>query len=128
MASNYISIEDIRAAFSERDVPADSAGAEKTESIEDAILRAESTANGYLRAAQLTVPLTDTASITEIKGYVLDLWRFYAWNERPSDEIRFRYERSVKYFHAISTGVIRLATSYEESRKVGFRNVRLIRR
>lgn len=92
-----------------------------------AIEKASRLVDSYIRAGGLISPLTDIEAIADIKGHVLDIARYYLWNENPSDEKRRRFEDAVRWLEGLASGRNRLRTSTQESRKSGFHNVRLIR-
>lgn len=92
-----------------------------------AIEKASRLTDSYIRAGGLATPLSDQEAIEDIKGHVLDISRYYLWNENPSDEIRRRFEDAVRWLEGLASGRNRLRTSTQESRKSGFHNVRLIR-
>ncbi len=92
-----------------------------------AIEKASRLTDSYIRAGGLTTPLSDLEAIEDIKGHVLDIARYYLWNESPSDEIRRRFEDAVRWLEGLASGRNRLRTASQESRKSGFHNVRLIR-
>lgn len=92
-----------------------------------AIEKASRLADSYIRAGGLDAPVSDTGAIEDIKGFVLDISRYYLWNENPSDEQRRRFEDATRWFEGLASGRNRLRTTTQESRKSGFHNVRLIR-
>lgn len=84
-------------------------------------------ADSYIRSAGLDTPLTDQEAIEDIRGFVLDVARYYRWDENPTDEQRLRFEDARRWLEGLGTGRNRIRTATQESRKSGFHNVRLIR-
>jgi len=125
---SYISIDDIQKEFPDRDVPKGADDSVDLDKVNRAIDRAQATADGYLRSAMLSVPLTGTDAIAQVKGPCLDLWRYFAWNEHASEEVRERYKDAIRFFESVAAGKIRIIdTDTNENRKSGFHNVLLIR-
>lgn len=92
-----------------------------------AIEKASRLADSYIRAGGLDAPVTDVGAVEDIKGFVLDIARYYLWNENPSDEQRRRFDDAIRWFEGLASGRNRLRTASQESRKSGFHNVRLVR-
>lgn len=92
-----------------------------------AIEKASNRADGYILAGGLDAPLVDPDAIEDIKGSILDMARYYLWNDSPGDEKRRRYEDAIRWFEGLQSGRTRLRTKTQESRKSGFHNVRLVR-
>lgn len=91
------------------------------------IEKASRLADSYIRSAGLDAPISDLEAIEDIKGFVLDIARYYLWNENPTDEQRLRFEDARRWLEGLGTGRNRIRTATQESRKSGFHNVRLIR-
>lgn len=89
--------------------------------------RASRLVDTYVRSTGIAVPLTDPVTLRDVKGPVLDLARYFAWPEQPSEEIRARYEDAIKFLEMVSTGKIKLVVGGQEVVKSGFTNIRLIR-
>ncbi|MEG0323803.1 MAG: phage protein Gp36 family protein, partial [Raoultibacter sp.] len=75
----------------------------------------------------ISVPLVDPVTLGDIKGPVLDLARYFAWPDQPSEEVRTRYEDAIKFLELVSIGKIKLVVSGQEVVRSGFTNIRLIR-
>ncbi len=65
--------------------------------LEDACAEADS----YI-AVSYTLPLV--AIPASLKRVVLDMARFLMWKDRPSDEVRARYDKAVKWLVSIAKG------------------------
>lgn len=117
----YISLADFETEFGSDDLPEDLAR------LDHALDRASRLVNTYCRASGLTVPLTDTNAIADIKGPCLDLARYFVWNDNPSEELRKRYEDAITFFEQVASGKIRLVAAGQTSTPSGFANIRLIR-
>ena len=89
--------------------------------------RASRLVDMYVRSTGMAVPLTDPATLRDVKGSVLDLARYFAWPDKPSEEIRARYEDAIKFLEMVSTGKIKLVVAGQEVVKSGFTNIRLFR-
>lgn len=89
--------------------------------------RASRLVDTYVRSTGIQVPLTDPATLRDVKGPVLDLARYFAWPDQPSEEVRARYEDAVKFLEMVSTGKIKLVVEGQEIVKSGFTNIRLFR-
>lgn len=95
--------------------------------IVKSIEKASRLADSYIRSAGIDAPISDTEAIEDIKGFVMDIARYYLWNENPTDEQRLRFEDARRWLEGLGTGRNRIRTATQESRKSGFHNVRLIR-
>ena len=125
---SYISLDDIQKEFPDRDVPKNPDGSVDMNKANRAIDRVQSTADMYLESSQLTVPLASADAIAKINGYCLDMWRYFAWSEHTSKEVRARYDDANKFFENVAAGKIRIVESpANENRKSGFHNVLTIR-
>ena len=89
--------------------------------------RASRLVDTYIRSTGIQVPLSDPATLRDVKGSVLDLARYFAWPDQPSEEVRARYEDAVKFLEMVSTGKIKLVVEGQEVVKSGFTNIRLFR-
>lgn len=89
--------------------------------------RASRLLDTYVRSTGITLPLTDPVTLRDVKGPVMDLARYFAWPDQPSDEIRARYEDAIKFLEMVSMGKIKLSIEGQEVVKTGFTNIRLIR-
>ncbi|ESW39218.1 DUF1320 family protein [Pseudomonas putida] len=118
----YATFEEYILEFRNDQVPNDGE-ARIVRSIEKASRQADS----YIRAGGLDAPVTDAGAIEDIKGSILDIARYYLWNENPTDEQRRRFEYAIRWFEGLASGRNRLRTTTQESRKSGFHNVRLVR-
>lgn len=107
--------------------PHDQIPSEGEDRIVRVIEKASRLADSYIRSAGIDAPLTDVEAIEDIKGFVLDIARYYRWDENPTDEQRLRFEDARRWFEGLGTGRNRIRTATQESRKSGFHNVRLIR-
>ncbi|WP_312299130.1 phage protein Gp36 family protein [Stutzerimonas nitrititolerans] len=119
----YSTYEQYTQEFKNDQIPNDDGEARIIRAIE----KASRLADSYIRAGGLSSPLIDQEAIEDIKGHVLDISRYYLWNENPTDEQRRRFEDAVRWLEGLASGRNRLRTSTQESRKSGFHNVRLIR-
>lgn len=117
----YATYKDYENEFGDDDLPSD-AEARVARSIE----RASKLADVYIRSRGLTVPLTDSAAIGDIRGSVLDIARLYAWPDNTSEEIRKRYEGAISFFESIAAGKIKLISNTDAA-PTGFANIRLFR-
>lgn len=95
--------------------------------IPRALDRASRLVDTYVRSTGIQVPLTDPATLRDVKGPVLDLARHFAWPDQPSEEARLRYEDAIKFLELVSTGKIKLVVAGQEVVKSGFTNIRLFR-
>ncbi|MBO2925012.1 DUF1320 family protein [Pseudomonas asiatica] len=89
--------------------------------------RASRLVDTYVRSTGISVPLTDPATLRDVRGSVLDLARYFAWPDQPSEEVRARYEDAIKFLELVSTGKIKLVVAGQEVVKSGFTNIRLFR-
>lgn len=89
--------------------------------------RASRLVDTYVRSTGISVPLIDPVTLRDVKGPVLDIARYFAWPDQPSEEIRARYEDAIKFLELVSTGKIKLVVGGQEVVKSGFTNIRLIR-
>lgn len=89
--------------------------------------RASRLVDTYIRSTGIAVPLDDPATLRDVKGSVLDLARYFAWPDQPSEEVRARYEDAIKFLELVSTGKIKLVVAGQEVVKSGFTNIRLFR-
>ncbi|WP_137163387.1 phage protein Gp36 family protein [Pseudomonas asiatica] len=95
--------------------------------IPRALDRASRLVDTYVRSTGIQVPLTDPATLRDVRGSVLDLARYFAWPDQPSEEVRARYEDAIKFLELVSTGKIKLVVAGQEVVKSGFTNIRLFR-
>ncbi|MDD2038741.1 DUF1320 domain-containing protein [Pseudomonas putida] len=95
--------------------------------IPRALDRASRLVDTYIRSTGIAVPLSDPATLRDVKGPVLDLARYFAWPDQPSEEVRARYEDAIKFLELVSTGKIKLVVAGQEVVKSGFTNIRLFR-
>lgn len=89
--------------------------------------RASRLVDTYIRATGIPVPLVDPVTLRDVKGPVLDLARYFAWPDQPSEEIRARYEDAIKFLELVSAGKIKLVVEGQQVVKTGFTNIRLFR-
>lgn len=119
---NYSKTEDYITEYGTDDVPSSD-----LDRVARAISRASRLADTFIRASGINVPLTDDKAIEDIKGHVLDIARYFSWSDNPTEEMRKRYEDSIKFLESISTGKVRIVTETQESPKQGFTNIKLVR-
>lgn len=118
----YATPEDYFIEFSGDDVHADS-----DIRIPRVLARASRLVDTYVRSTGIAVPLVDPVTLGDIKGPMLDLARYFAWPDQPSEEVRTRYEDAIKFLEMVSVGKIKLVVGGQEVIRSGFTNIRLIR-
>lgn len=118
----YATPEDYSTEFS-----GDSVHSDSDTRIPRVLARASRLVDTYVRSTGILVPLVDPVTLNDIKGPVLDLARYFAWPDQPSEEVRTRYEDAIKFLELVSVGKIKLVVSGQEVVRSGFTNIRLIR-
>lgn len=124
----YITIQDIKDRFGKHGIMIAEDGVSEdiqtmTHAIEFACLKADS----YLRSANLETPLTDPEAIKMIKGSIMDMYRYNAYSNSATDEIKERNANAIKWLEQVAAGKVRIVTPQTESRKGGLHNVRIVR-
>ena len=106
---SYATVADLVAEFGEREIRdltdrADPPAGEIDATVANrAIVRAETTVNGYL-AGRYTLPVPAEA----VRGYVLDLARGYLYVSVMNDTVKARYDAAMKDLVAIGKGLMAL--------------------
>lgn len=116
----YATQLDFKNEFGTDDLP------DNLDRLERSLARASRLSDTFCRSAGIETPIQDPVIIGEIKGYCLDIARYYLWNDNPSEEIRTRYEDSVKFFESVSTGKVKFIGS-KPPVAGGLVSVRLVR-
>lgn len=123
----YISLNDLKNAFTDGDIILDENGEVDTARIDVVIARTSNLIDSYLRAAQINTPVTDTAVIEIIKGPALDIARYEMWADHPTEAMVKRNEQAIAWLKDVSKGNVRIVTEKTESRKSGFHTIRINR-
>ena len=123
----YFTVEDFKKEFTDSDLVLDEQGEVDVERMNAVIQRTCVFVDSYLRAAQLNTPVSDQLTVDIIKGPALDIARYFAWADAPTEAMTARYEQAVGWLKDVSNGKVRIHTQNTESRKGGFHNVRINR-
>lgn len=106
---SYATVADLVAEFGEREIRdltdrSDPPAGEIDATVANrAIVRAETTVNGYL-AGRYTLPVPAEA----VRGYVLDLARGYLYVSVMNDTVKARYDAAMKDLVSIGKGLMAL--------------------
>ena len=106
--SNYININNLAAAFNESDFPKDQNGNDDIKRINEAIDYAEMLADSFIRSAGYPTPIDYDAGIREITCSVTDI-AFYRLQDRPSTNVKQRYDDAVAWLEKIAKGIVKLS-------------------
>lgn len=119
---SYATYEDYRNEFGDDDLPED---AELR--VSRAIDRASRLADTYIRSHGISVPLTDSVAIADVRGSVLDIARYTAWSDTDNENLRKRYEDALAFLEGIAAGKIHLVSAGQTSTGSKLTNIRLFR-
>lgn len=119
---SYATYEDYRNEFGDDDLPED---AELR--VSRAIDRASRLADTYIRSHGISVPLTDSMAIADVRGSVLDIARYTAWSDTDNENLRKRYEDALAFLEGIATGKIHLVAEGQTTTGSKLTNIRLFR-
>jgi len=112
---SYCAESDLKARFGEQEIDdlldRDNSGAADTNALASAQTDCDALINGYL-AAKYTTPLDPIPDL--IVGIACNVCRYILWGNRAPEEVRKRYEDSLKQLKDISNGVITLPSDQVE--------------
>lgn len=117
----YASVEEFITEFGNDDVPDGN-----EDRVSRAISRASRLVDTYSRAGGIATPIVDDAAISDIKGPVLDIARYYTWSDSPSEELRKRYEDAISFLGKVASGKVKIIAD-DSFTPSGFSNVPLVR-
>lgn len=116
----YSTLEDYITEFGSDDIPSND---------EDRVLksldRASRLINTYARSGGMSIPLEGEA-LESVRGHVLDIARYFAWSDSPTEVMRKRYEDAISFLERVATGKIRLVVN-TGNKQSGFSNIRIVR-
>ncbi|EHR5319620.1 hypothetical protein JS84_06355 [Vibrio vulnificus] len=103
----YYTVKDYENEFGNDDLPLGDDDNIDSSKVERAIDRACREANTYIRSSGMSTPLSaedNAEALDEIKGYVLDMARYYVFDNSTSEESQKRYDSAIKFFDKVASG------------------------
>ena len=79
--------------------------------------KASALVDGYV-AAKYSLPLANVPAI--VKGWTLDIARFFLWEDRAPEEVRSRYDLAVEQLRDLARGVMKLPPDVNAPQASGF--------